>query len=154
MKILSIIIASLVSVSAFAISPVDVCKNMDFGNSKTECFRKINNQDLYYQDGALRVCLSMDFDRGRLACLESSQNKEYRPYEIRNCLEQSFDNGKNRCLRESGQNFYRPTPPPRQCDDQVIGRRVRRKIKRAIRLIEANNNYQAVELLQRILRKN
>lgn len=152
MNLLKVLIFSLLATSAYAVSPVDVCQSMSFNSGKTECFRKINNENFYYQSEALSICLGMSFDNGKLKCLDNIADKEYQNYEIRHCNDESFDSGKNECLTNMGRSYRRPNPP--RCDDRQINRRVRRKLQRAIRLIEANNPYGAIELLERILERH
>lgn len=147
-KLLLVLGVLLVSTSAWAVSPEDVCMAMSFDSGKSECIRTINQG--YISRGAADVCIKQDFDSGKNDCLKASLNKEYRSAELRLCNSQSFDSGTTKCMQNAGQ--YIDYDDGYDRGDQRTLDRIARLARQAKRFMDNNNWRRAYRALDEIIR--
>lgn len=95
-----------------------VCKPMTFDSQRNECISKIKPFN-YFDNIALQVCASIQFDSNKISCLGVIGNKSYEVYEADSCLRQPFELSKMQCLEEMG-SPYDPSKPVCVSNEEAI----------------------------------
>lgn len=149
MNKLLLVLSLLVSCSAFAVQPSEVCMSMSFDSGKNKCIKIINQG--YISSGAADVCLRQSFDSGKIDCLSASLNKEYSNSELRLCNSQSFDSGTTKCMQNAGRFVGRDDDSDHDYDRGKM-RRIVRLARQAQRHLDNRNWSRVYDVLDQIIR--
>ena len=151
MKGLVIVWGMIFSISAWGVSPWQVCEQLTFDSNRSECMQVVNSG--YVSEGAAGVCARTTFDSGAVECLRASLDKEYAPAELRICADSSFDSGIVSCMQASGRSLGRDRGEPGRCRVNESRRfeKIRRLARKIKRQIERGRYERARENAERII---
>lgn len=108
MKKATLLTLTLLSTSAFAVTPTDVCSSLSFSSSKRECIKLIHSG--FISSGASKVCKNASFDSGKISCLKAALNKDFTTSELNFCNDNSFDSSRTECMEETGRSHQEVKP--------------------------------------------
>jgi hypothetical protein len=88
---------------------------MPFETDRANCMSIVKRYS-YFDDRGLQLCVKLNFDNNKLACMQIIGDKVYESFEMDSCVNQTFDTQKVQCLQDNGTpyNPNKPTCVPRE----------------------------------------
>lgn len=130
-----------------------VCHAMDYPSKISECTQFVSAAD-YFEAAAAKACGRLGFASQQLECLQATKNRAYSETNVTNCEKTSFPSKIIECLAKSG----KPWEPARHesrlsPQEDSEPRSARKKIQRAIEMLEKGKYDKAKRLLKEALEK-